>query len=117
MPQRVLLKHRAENMPADPREAASAAAWVTRFGEEVKRSSVVLDATIALAPMTLGELARLKPGQVIEVPESAPGRARLSVKDKPLFVCEFGRLGQNYTVRIKQPFDGNQDLMEGILAG
>jgi len=32
-----------------------------------------------------------------------------------LFGCEFGKLGQSYTVRVSRPYDATRDLMEGLL--
>jgi flagellar motor switch protein FliM len=65
--------------------------------------------------MALGELAGIHVGQLIEFQESAPSQAKLSARHKTLFVCEFGKLGQNYTVRIRHPFDAGKDLMDGLL--
>ncbi len=116
MPQRVLLKHRGEaGAPAPAAEAE--AEWQERFGEEVMRSTVNLEATLHLARMTLGEIAGLREGQVIELDDTAQTQARLSSRNKTLFMCEFGKLGQNYTVRIRHPFDAGQDLMETLLPG
>ena len=70
-----------------------------------------------LARMTLGDLALLQAGQVLEIEENAQGRARLSARNKTLFVCEFGKLGQNYTVRINQPYDAGQDFIDGLMPG
>ena len=109
IPQRVLSEHRGE-------AAASASGWRERFNEEVMRSTVRLEATVALERMTLGELATMQLGQVLEMPEGAQARTRLSAKDKTLFQCEFGKLGQNYTVRIVQPFDAQQDFVEGLMS-
>jgi flagellar motor switch protein FliM len=65
--------------------------------------------------MTLGEIAMLQEGQIIELEENAQSQARLSARNMTLFVCEFGKLGQNYTVRIRHPFDAGQDLMDTLL--
>ncbi|TIL62581.1 MAG: flagellar motor switch protein FliM, partial [Mesorhizobium sp.] len=43
--------------------------------------------------------------------------ARLSARDKTLFVCEFGKLGQNYTVRVRHPYDAGQDFIDGLMPG
>lgn len=112
MPQRVLSKHRSEaGVPA----RGGAAAWRERFNEEVMRSTVQLEATMPLATLTLGQLAALEPGQLIELPENAQTQTKLHAKDRTLFVCEFGKLGQNYTVRISQPFDAQQEFVDGLL--
>jgi flagellar motor switch protein FliM len=116
MPQRVLLKHRGEG-GAHVAGTQPEPDWQARFGEEVMRSNVDLQATLRLARMTLGDIAMLQEGQVIELDETAQAEAHLSARNKTLFVCEFGKLGQNYTVRIKHPFDAGQDLMDTLLPG
>lgn len=113
MPQRVLLQFRAG--PESENAAAGSGRWSTRFSDEVMRSAVRVEARIPIGRMTLGELAMMFEGQVIEMPASAQGDTRLVAKDKMLFVGEFGKLGQNYTIRISHPFDAGQELMDGIL--
>lgn len=112
MPQRVLMSQRGDRQKGDGQQAQ----WSARFGEEVMRSQVRLDATIRLAPMTLAEIGGLQVGQLIEFPEEASAGVHLSAKSAPLFVCELGKLGQNYTVRVRQEYDAGQDLIEGIIA-
>lgn len=112
MPQRVLLKHRANDG-----EGEAATAWRDRFGEEIMRSSVNLVATLDLDRMTLAELATLMPGQVIAMPKGAQSATRLSARGKPLFQCEFGKLGQNYTVRVSEQFDAGKEFIDGLLPG
>ncbi|MGN6771187.1 MAG: FliM/FliN family flagellar motor switch protein [Rhizobiaceae bacterium] len=114
MPHRVLLSHRADGNGAD---RATAAKWGAHFGEEIMRSVVRLDAAIPMASMTLGELAALRPGQVLEMPQTAQAETRLSAKDKTLFVCEFGKLGANYTVRVRHPYDAGQQFIDGLFPG
>jgi len=111
MPQRVLMSQRG-----DRQGSGASPEWSQRFGEEVLRSQVRLDATIRLEPVTLAELGQLKVGQMIEFPDGAATSVHLSARNAPLFVCEFGRLGQNYTVRVRQEFDAGQDLIEGIIS-
>lgn len=112
VPQRVLLAERGNVSGA---EASTSSTWRQRFSEEVMRSAVTLEATMPLATLTLGQLAGLEAGQVIEIEETARSQARLSSRNKTLFVCEFGKLGQNYTVRIKHPFDAGQDFIDGLV--
>jgi len=114
MPQRLLLK--GAGAGGGSHKAGPAAQWRQRFSDEVMRSGVELQATMPLARMTLGQIAGLRAGQVVEFEGEAQSQAKLSVRQKPLFVCEFGKLGQNYTVRIRHPFDAGQDIMEGLVA-
>jgi len=110
IPQRVLMERRTTG-----KRQPSASGWRERFSEEVMRSTVSLQATIPLARLTLNQVSALQVGQVLEMPEHAPSHTKLSAKDQTLFLCEFGKLGQNYTVRIVQPFDAQQDFVEGLL--
>ncbi|MHB2263952.1 FliM/FliN family flagellar motor switch protein [Aliihoeflea sp. PC F10.4] len=115
MPQRVLLTHRADG--AERKTASTPTAWRARFGEEVMRSNVALQATIPLSKMTLGELAGLKVGQVIEMPKDAQVNTRLSARRKTIFVCEFGKLGNHFTVRVRDPYDAGKDFMDSLISG
>jgi flagellar motor switch protein FliM len=116
IPQRLLLSARGDAATGEDGEATELD-WRARFSEEVMRSTVRLEATMPLARLTLGDLAALVPGQVIEFEEKAQLNARLSARDKTLFVCEFGKLGQNYTVRISHPHDAGQDFIDGLMPG
>jgi flagellar motor switch protein FliM len=113
MPQRVLLKHRGDAVASHSDEHG--ATWGARLGEEVMRSAVKLEATMPLPKMTLGEVAALRPGQVIAIDPAAQFRALLSARKQTLFVCEFGKLGQNYTVRVRHTYDAAQEFMDGLL--
>lgn len=115
MPQRVLLLHRGDPS-TEMTEEQEEAVWTARFSEEVMRSSVRLDATVPMAPMTLGDLARLTVGQVLEIPETAPTNTRLSARKKPLFTCEFGKIGQNFTVQILEPYDAGREFIDGLIS-
>ena len=115
MPQRVLLLHRGDGSAAEPDDGTQKARWHARFSEEVMRSAVKLEATVPLSRMTLGDLSQLAVGQVIEMPETAPTETKLSAHRKPLFTCEFGRLGQNLTVRVIEPFDQGKEFIDGLM--
>jgi flagellar motor switch protein FliM len=115
IPQRVLLQR--GNDPKKDADPATASHWRARFSEEVMRSTVMLEAIMPLGRLTLGDLAAFHPGQVIELEGSAQSHTKLTARDKTLFVCEFGKLGQNYTVRIRHPYDAGQDFIDGLLPG
>jgi flagellar motor switch protein FliM len=114
MPQRVLM-HRTGSDAAAGGPAVTD--WRARFSEEVMRSTVTLEAAMPLARMTLGDIAAFHEGQVIELEEGAQSQVRLSARKKTLFVCEFGRLGQNYTVRIRHQSDAGQEFIDGLMTG
>ena len=113
MPQRVVLASRDGAAAVSDDDHSSS--WRARFSEEVMRSTVALEATMPLTRLTLGDLAGFEIGQIIEFEETAQSQARLSARGQTLFVCEFGKLGQNYTVRIRHPYDAGQDFIDGLM--
>jgi flagellar motor switch protein FliM len=116
MPQRFLLENRSE-VPADHAAAAiQRAAWRTRFSGEVMRAAVPLEVTVPMERMTLGQVCDLRVGQVIELPETAQAETRLLARGRTIFICEFGKLGQNYTVRVRQPYDAGREFIEGLIS-
>jgi flagellar motor switch protein FliM len=116
MPQRIVLRRGGEEA-ADPALAeALSAEWAARFNEEVMRARVTLQATLSVGRMTLGQVAAFRRGHVIELSRTAPTETRLSARNKQLFVCEFGRLDENYTVRIKTPAAESQDIIDGLVS-
>lgn len=112
MPQRVLLKHRSE---AGHEAVERAAEWRARFNDEVMRSNVSLEATMPLSQLTLGDIASLQAGDIVALDEGAQAEVKLASRGQVLFVCEFGRLGQNYTVRVRHAYDAGQDFMDGLM--
>lgn len=114
MPQRVLLTHRADGIP-EVDSPLVASKWRARFSEEVMRSNVNLEATVPLSKFTLGEIANWQVGQTIELPDHAQAQTRLSARRKTIFVCEFGKLGNHFTVRVRQPFDAGQDFLDRLV--
>jgi flagellar motor switch protein FliM len=75
----------------------------------------LLAVTMPLASLTLGAIAGFKPGDLVELDEGVQERAKLSTRGRTLFLCEFGRLDQNYTVRVERPFDPSQDFIDGLM--
>lgn len=114
MPQRVLLTHRGDAM-AENDSPLVASKWRARFSEEVMRSNVNLEATVPMSKFTLGEIAKWQVGQVIEMPDNAQAQTQLSARRKTIFVCEFGKLGNHFTVRVGQPFDAGKDFLDRLV--
>lgn len=113
MPQRVLTETRAPE--ANLAGGKGAAEWQQRFNDQVLLSKVTLTATVPLRKMSLSALAELREGQVFHLNENARSEARISVRNRAVFTGELGRLGQNYTVRIKASSDARQEVIDGLL--
>lgn len=83
---------------ADP---APDAGWSRTFEAEVGRTQVDLSACIDLQPLTLGAIARFRPGDTIALPAAAGSNVQLRCRNGDLFRCELGQSAGFYTVRIE----------------
>ena len=109
LPQRVLKDAGKGDGGRDP-----SGQWSARLGDEVRKSSVVVEALVPVERMSLGAISALQIGQVLEMPVGAKSETKLLARNKELFVCEFGKLGTNYSVRIRHSANEDQDLAESL---
>jgi flagellar motor switch protein FliM len=75
--------------------------WSQRLETEVSRATMHLTATVDLEPMTLGAIASLREGQLLELPRGAGQRIRLLCGKDVLFRCDLGQSDGFYTLRVK----------------
>ncbi len=91
-----LLARSAEKAPAlDP-------SWSEKLEAEISRARMALEARLALPAMTLGDIAALRPGQVIEFDRGAAGEVKLASAGTTLFRCDLGQSGGCYSVKITE---------------
>lgn len=115
VPQRVLLKTKVAEPTAVP--PAEKPEWLEQLGNQVTNSHVTLEANIALSGSTLGEISRLQCGDILPFAEANPVRALLKASGKELFWCEFGKAGNQYTVRILEAHVPEQELRRELISG
>lgn len=114
IPQEVLLKStiappRSANVPKTRKE------WSDELGEQVRRSKVTLEARIRLEDLTLGTVSRLQAGDVIPFMETGDVRVDVNANGQKLYVCEFGRSGARYTVRVKDTYGSEDEFLQHIV--
>ena len=89
--------------------------WSEQLGEQVRRSKVTLEARIRLEAQTLDTISRLQAGDIIPFNEASDVRVELNANGRNLYVCEFGRSGARYTVRVKDTYGSEDDLLQHII--
>jgi flagellar motor switch protein FliM len=97
--------------------AHSDPAWARKMRIEVSRAKIAIEAYIQQGTMTLNEIARLQPGQVLKLPKDAIEQVRLRSGGQALFKCTLGKTGANFTVRIGDPVNQEEDLIDELVAG
>ncbi|MDH6266437.1 flagellar motor switch protein FliM [Rhizobium sp. SG_E_25_P2] len=114
IPQKTLLKTKVRH-PVSGAPAKAVNDWADILEDQVRRSDVKVEARIHLTPLTLGVIAKLQPGDVIPFLDKDDVRAQVSANGRDLYSCEFGRAGNNYTVRVRESSGSDQDLLRDLL--
>ncbi|MDI7863390.1 FliM/FliN family flagellar motor switch protein [Rhizobiaceae bacterium n13] len=115
VPQKALLKTTVITPKSRGHSSESQEQWAERIGDQVKRSQITLEARISLQPLTLATIARLAPGDVIPFLDTGEVLVDVSANGKDLYLCEFGRSGANYTVRVKDNPGADGDILRQLI--
>jgi flagellar motor switch protein FliM len=114
VPQAALLKTTVV-APRAKNPSSSSSAWTEQISEQVRRSQVTLEAKIRLQDLTLRTISKLAAGDVIPFQDSGDVRVDVSANSRELYVCEFGRSGENYTVRVKDTINSDDELIRYLM--
>lgn len=90
--------------------------WGEQLEQQVRRSAVSLEARINLQSLTLSTISRLQPGDVIPFQDVKDVRVEVNANGRELYVCEFGRSGTKYTVRIKDTQGSESDILHHLMS-
>ncbi|KAA1185902.1 flagellar motor switch protein FliM [Rhizobium tropici] len=114
VPQRDLLRT-VVSAPRAKNPTAASQTWSDQLGEQVRRSQVTLEARIRLQSLTLDTISKLAVGDVIPFMDAGDVRVEVSANSKDLYICEFGRSGENYTVRVKDNVNSDDELLRHLM--
>ena len=90
--------------------------WHDSLKDGIMQMKIGVKAVIPLDQRTLADLNQLQVGDVLELPIDDPHKADLRVRDKTIFVGQFGRLGSKYTIRVSEPGKNRSNLVDHIMA-
>ena len=89
--------------------------WAKRLRQEVSRAHVGIEAYILQGTMTLNDLMHLKIGQVLPLPIHAVKQIRLRSGDKPLYKCSLGKVGSNFSVKVSDLIDEEEEMYDELV--
>ncbi|WP_026613230.1 FliM/FliN family flagellar motor switch protein [Ensifer aridi] len=116
VPQSVLLKTEIASVRGAGENQNAKSEWAEQLEEQVRRSAVTLEARIRLESLTLTTISRLQPGDVIPFHDGSEVRVDVNANGRDLYVCEFGRSGSKYTVRVRDTHGSEQDILRHIMS-
>ena len=72
--------------------------WILMLRKQLKDAEVEIAATLATATVTLGEIVKMKAGDII--PITIPEKIVANADDVPLISCTYGQQGGQYALKI-----------------
>lgn len=92
-------------------------AWTRKMRQEVSRALIHVEAFIQQGSMTLADLANLELGHVLKLPADAVEQVRLRSANQPLYKCTLGKSGMHFTIKLGDPVNEEEDLIDELVAG
>lgn len=89
--------------------------WARRLRQEVSRAHVAIEAYILQGSTTLNDLLDIKIGQVLPLPANSVKQVRLRSGNKPLYKCSLGKVGSNFSVRVTDPIDEEEEMYDELV--
>ncbi|AYO81850.1 flagellar motor switch protein FliM [Methylobacterium brachiatum] len=90
--------------------------WTRQIAGEVQKTPVTLKAILEEKPLTLGEIASLEVGQVIELRATPNTRVKLEGNNRELFWCDVGQQDGNIVLRVDRFIDQDQEFIDDVLS-
>lgn len=89
--------------------------WSKQIHSEVGRAEVAVRAVIEEEGFTLGDIADLQVGHILQLQATPRSRVKLEGNSEPLFWCQLGQAEGRYTLRIEDFVDGEQEFLDDLL--
>ena len=116
VPQKALLKTVISFPKSSNQGGRGQKEWTEQITEQVHRSNVTLEARIRLDTLTLNTISRLMAGDVIPFQDKGDVKVDVSANGRDMYVCEFGRAGANYMVRVKDNISTDDELLQHLMS-
>lgn len=90
--------------------------WTKQIAGEVQKTPVTLKAILEEKQLTLGEIAELSVGQVLELRATPRSRVKLVGNDRDLFWCDVGQEEGGVVLRVDRFIDQEQEFIDDVLS-
>ncbi|WP_137132601.1 FliM/FliN family flagellar motor switch protein [Rhizobium sp. FY34] len=115
IPQKALLKTKVVILRSKGQLPKHKQQWADNIAEQVRRSRITLEARIRMQSLTLKTISKLAAGDVIPFEDKEDVHVKVSANGKDMYTCEFGRSGENYTVRVKDNISTEDELLRHLM--
>ncbi|MFZ5673483.1 MAG: FliM/FliN family flagellar motor switch protein [Pseudomonadota bacterium] len=106
--------------PQARKQAAAALAldpqWRSLLGNRLYGADVTMTAVLGSKQMTLGEIADLRLGQIIEIDSVTGHRVSLDCNGQKLYWCKLAQANGAYSLNVEDAINHEQEFMDDILS-
>jgi flagellar motor switch protein FliM len=92
------------------------AGWEQSMRQEVTRANVALSAILDERAGTLGEIAALQVGQILQINATVHSRVCIEANGERLMWCQLGKSAGLYTLRVEEFVNREQEFMQDLLS-
>jgi flagellar motor switch protein FliM len=89
--------------------------WARQMQAGVTRAEVVLKAILEEKETTLGDIAAMKPGQIIPLSANPRTPVKLEANSQALFWCQLGQADGLYKLRVDDVVDPEQEFLGDLI--
>lgn len=89
--------------------------WEELIRKEFNRSNVTLTAVLDERPGTLGEIASLRPGDILALNATTESQLVVETNNERLLWCSLGKANDVYVLRVEEFVNKEQEMMDNIL--
>jgi len=90
--------------------------WAKQIATEVQKPEVTLKAVLEERHLSLGEIADLKVGQILELQATPRSRVKLEGNNQGLFWCHVGKAEGSYVLRVDEFINQEQEFIDDVLS-
>jgi flagellar motor switch protein FliM len=92
------------------------AGWEQSMRQEITRAHVALSAILDERSGTLGEIAALQVGQILQINATVQSRVCIEANGERLMWCQLGKSAGVYTLRVEEFVNREQEFMQDLLS-
>ncbi len=89
--------------------------WAGRLDSRIKTSEVLCRAVLDGGEITLEDVARFRPGQVLKLDVRKDAPVRLECDGQSLFHCDIGQAGGVFTLKLRRPVSDEEEFLQSMI--
>ena len=89
--------------------------WAQALDSQLKASEVICRAVLDGGEITLGDVARFRPGQILELDVRPEAPVRLECDGETLFHCDLGQAAGAFVLKLRRPASSEEEFLESVM--